>query len=139
MNMAGGILLLLCAAAIIAIAVYRNYKANGKCMSFDKFMDTYGDNITNVLSDVVEVLRLKGSEFSSYEEYEHAVITMTIEKIKENAAELGIDQNVLNLFDTVGLTIIVKRIINSRFKQITMTDGTQFMRIEPVEDSTENK
>lgn len=137
MNIIGGIFLLLCSAVIIGITVYKNYKSTDKTMTFDEFMDTYSDNIINVLSDVVEILKLEDTKFESYDEYEYTVISMTIEKIKENAEELGIDTDVLNLFDIEALTSIIKKIINNEFRHVIVVESSK--QIVYKEDNSFNE
>lgn len=110
LNIYGGILILVLAGVIIGIKMYRNRKTNP--ISMDEFIDTYGDQVIAVLQDIIKILKINMNDFKTKEEYEEALITATINALKENSIEFGIPVEVVELLDTESLTKIVQKILN---------------------------
>lgn len=108
---AGGAIILLC-VIIVGIRIYQKYRKNGS-ITIDEVIEDYGDKIIMVLQDTIEILKMDMSDYSSQEEYETAVISATIDSIKENSVSFGIPEDIVNLLDTDSLTEIVKRIFNN--------------------------
>lgn len=108
---AGGAILLLC-VIIIGIRVYQKYRANGS-ITIDEVIEDYGDKIIMILQDTIQILKMDMANYTSQEEYETAVISATIDCIKENSVSFGIPSEIVNLLDTESLTEIVKRIFNN--------------------------
>lgn len=108
-----GIIVFILAVCIVGgIKIYQIYKKSGKKFNLKEFIDTYGDQIIAVLKDIVSFLKTSENEYSSKEEYEKAIIELTIEQIKQNYKEMGIDISVLSLIDSNTLTTIVYDILH---------------------------
>lgn len=108
-----GIIVFVLAVGIVGgIKIYQIYKKNGKKFNLKEFIDTYGDQIIAVLKDVVTFLKTSENEYSSKEEYEKAIIELTIEQIKQNYKEIGIDVSILSLIDSDTLANIVYDILH---------------------------
>ena len=108
-----GIIVFILAVSIVGgIKIYQIYKRSGKKFNLKEFIDTYGDQIIAVLKDIVSFLKTSENEYSSKEEYEKAIIELTIEQIKQNYKEMGIDISVLSLIDSNTLTTIVYDILH---------------------------
>ena len=108
-----GIIVFILAVGIIGgIKIYQIYKKNGKKFNLKEFIDTYGDQIIAVLKDIVTFLKTSENEYSSKEEYEKAIIELTIEQIKQNYKEMGIDVSVLSLIDSNTLSTIIYDILH---------------------------
>lgn len=102
-NVIASCFLIAIVALIIGLSVYKMRKQN-KNMTIEEFIDTYHENIIRVLQDVVCIMQINIEEFEDKESYNKAIISTTIEKLKENAGELGIDRTLINLFSTEALT-----------------------------------
>ena len=102
-------LIAICVAG--GIKIYQTYKKNGEKFNFKDFVDKYGDQIIAVLQDVVKILKVSESKYSSKEEYEKKIIELTIEKIKENYNEIGIDIELLSLIPAENLSSIIYDIL----------------------------
>lgn len=108
-----GIIIFVLAVGIVGgIKIYQIYKKSGKKFNLKEFIDTYGDQIIAVLKDIVTFLKTSENEYSSKEEYEKAIIELTIEQIKQNYKEMGIDVSVLSLIDSETLSTIVYDILH---------------------------
>lgn len=106
-NIIAGVLIIVFAATIIALQVYKKNKTDGKAMTMDEFLDAYSDNIIKALQSTIDILSVNMDQFDTQEDYEAAIIKTTITKLKENAKEFGLNQNVINLFDEDTLTNII--------------------------------
>lgn len=113
----GAAVVVVAVIAIIGIRLYKSHKS-GKEVTFDEFIDMYGDQIIAVLKDVIVLLQINIDQFESREDYEKAIISTTIDKLKENAGELGIDAQILGLFDTKALTEIVYSVFSGNIVNI---------------------
>lgn len=113
----GAAIVVVAVIAIIGIRLYKSHKS-GKEVTFDEFIDMYGDQIIAVLKDVIVLLQINIDQFESREDYEKAIISTTIDKLKENAGELGIDTQILGLFDTKALTEIVYSVFSGNIVNI---------------------
>lgn len=108
-----GIIVFILAVGIVGgIKIYQIYKRSGKKFNLKEFIDTYGDQIIAVLKDIVSFLKTSENEYSSKEEYEKAIIELTIEQIKQNYKEMGIDISVLSLIDSNTLSTIIYDILH---------------------------
>ena len=103
------------AVAVISIAtikIYKTYKNKNKKFNLSEFISTYGDQIIAILKDVVKLLKVSESEYPTKEDYEKAIIELTIEEIKQNYDELNIDVSILNLIDSKTLATIICDILH---------------------------
>lgn len=119
---AAGILILLL-IIIVGIDIYKIRKNNNE-ITFDQFIDLYGDRVIAVLEDVIKVLQVNINDFEDQESYEKAIISLTIKEIKENSTEFGIDTSIINLFDTDVLTEAVYKIFNNNMVEIFSVLGS---------------
>ena len=118
LNFIAGIVIIIACAAIIGIRIYKN---GNRPTSIYDFIDMYGDNIIEILKDVIDILKVDMDNYTSKEEYEEEVIYTTITAIKENANELGMSQDIVNLFDTESLTKIIHTVfIENKFDIISV-------------------
>lgn len=132
-NIIAGIIIVIICAVIIGIRVYRNRKS---IVDMDSFIDLYGDNIVGALQDVIQVLKIDMASYATKEEYETALISATINAIKENSIELGIPTEVVDLIDTDSLTEIVKKILNNRkVEAFSVLDSDTIKKNETLLDS----
>ena len=97
-------ILALAVFAIIGIRIYTISKKQEKPLTFDEFMNIYGGQLIKVLQDTIVILQININEFQNKEQYEKAIISTTITKLKDHAKEFGIEQDIINLFSTVALT-----------------------------------
>ena len=108
-----GIIVFILAVGIAGgIKIYQIYKKNNKKFNLKEFIDTYGDQIISVLKDIVTFLKTSENEYSSKEEYEKAIIELTIEQIKQNYKEMGINVSILSLIDSNTLSTVVYDILH---------------------------
>lgn len=111
LNIYAGLIIIVFCAIILGIKVYKNRNKSEK-MTIDTFIDSYGDQIIKVLQDVIMVLKVSMEDYESQEEYESAIITTSINVIKENSVEFGIPAEIVDLLDTDSLTKIIQKIMN---------------------------
>ena len=104
--------------AIIGIRVYQHVKKNGCNLTIDEFCDTYSDQIIAVLKDVIVILQINAADFVDREHYEKCIISTTIDKIKENACELGIDKKIITIFDSDCLADMIYTIFNDNLIEV---------------------
>lgn len=107
-------------AAVLAIIGVRIYtmRKNNVTITFDDFISMYSEQIIKVLQDVIVLLQINVDEFEDKEAYEKTIISTTIDMLKENSAEFGIDAKLVNLFDTDNLTEIVYTIFNGNLVKV---------------------
>lgn len=107
-------------AAVLAIIGVRIYtmRKNNVTITFDDFISMYSEQIIKVLQDVIVLLQINVDEFEDKETYEKTIISTTIDMLKENSAEFGIDAKLVNLFDTDNLTEIVYTIFNGNLVKV---------------------
>ena len=107
-------------AAVLAIIGVRIYtmRKNNVNITFDEFISMYSEQIIKVLQDVIVLLQINVDEFEDKEAYEKTIISTTIDMLKENSAEFGIDAKLVNLFDTDNLTEIVYTIFNGNLVKV---------------------
>ena len=132
-----GLILILAAAIIIGIKLYKKNKETGTTISFDEFIEAYGQQIIQVLIDIIQLLKLDQGSYENKEEYEYTVIYMTIDKLKENSVELGIDKEIINMIDTETLTGIVQKVLHNEVMEI-FNESTQSVTIGDGSSLDEN-
>ena len=109
--------LVLAVGSVLGIRFYKLYKEN-KNVSFDDFIDLYGDKIVEVLKDSIKLLTIKPENFETKEQYEKAIIKDAVEYIKTNYGELNIDINLLGLvIDNDTLSNIVYQVLHNNYKE----------------------
>lgn len=118
LGLIAGLLMVVIVAVIIGFNAYKHKKNTGETVSFDEFIDEYGQQIVSVLVDVMQLLKLDNGDYEDRDEYEYTVISMTIDKLKENSVELGIDSNVISMINTDGLTNIVQKVLHNELMEI---------------------
>lgn len=102
---------------IIGVRIYTMRKNNVK-ITFDEFISMYGEQIIRVLQDVIVLLQINAEQFEDKETYEKTIISTTIDMLKENSAEFGIDAKLVNLFDTDNLTEIIYTIFTGNLVKV---------------------
>ena len=110
-NIIAAVIIIVGMGIIVGIQVYRKFKKN-KEMTFEQFVDEYGDAIIKALQNAILVLQVNVEQFEDRDSYEKAIISLTIDSIKTGASDLGIDMSIVNLFDDESLTTIVHAILN---------------------------
>ena len=118
LGLIAGIIIIAAVAAIIGIEYYKQRKSTGTAISFDEFINTYGQQIVHVLIDIIQLLKLDKGVYEDKKEYEYTVISMAIDKLKENSTELGIDKNIIEMIDTDTLTGIVQKVLHNELLDI---------------------
>lgn len=103
--------------AIIGVRIYTMHK-NNVTITFDDFISMYSEQIIKVLQDAIVLLQINVDEFEDKETYEKTIISTTIDMLKENSTEFGIDAKLVNLFDTDNLTEIVYTIFNGNLVKV---------------------
>ena len=111
LNIYAGLIIIVFCAIILGIKVYKNRDKSEK-MTMDTFIDSYGDQIVKVLQDVIMVLKVSMEDYASQEEYESAIISTSINVLKENSVEFGVPAEIVDLLDTDSLTKIIQRVMN---------------------------
>ena len=111
LNIYAGLIIIVFCAIILGIRVYKNRNKSEK-MTIDTFIDTYGDQIIKVLQDVIMVLKVSMDDYNSQEEYETAIISTSINVMKENSVEFGIPTEIVDLLDTDSLTKIIQKVMS---------------------------
>lgn len=111
LNIYAGLIIIIFCAIILGIKVYKNRNRSEK-MTIDTFIDTYGDQIIKVLQDVIMVLKVSMDDYNSQEEYETAIISTSINVMKENSVEFGIPTEIVDLLDTDSLTKIIQKVMS---------------------------
>ena len=113
--------------AILGIRIYKNSK-NGTTYTMDQFIDEFGDNIIEVLKDIISIMKVNMDMYETQEDYEMAVISLTIDSLKDNAEDFGMPGDVVNLFDTESLAKIIKNIfIDNRCDIMSVLDTATIM------------
>lgn len=123
------------AAFLVALGVrIYNYRKHNSNVKID-FINVYGDNIIKLMQDIISILQVNINDFDNTEDYEKEIIRMTIDKLKHNASEYGIDY--VNLFSTKVLTEIVYDILNQNlvdvFSVLKYDDIKNSQSIYPIE------
>lgn len=112
------ILVLLVAMAIIIRLIKHRKNNKDEKFNLSDFIDNYGDNITNVLKDVVTLVKIDESQYPNKHAYEKAIIAKAIAIIKENYKEIGIDIGIMNFIDDQMLAEIIHSVFNGRLLEI---------------------
>lgn len=102
-NVVGTVIFFILMAGIIGLAIYKATKDNPD-MSIEEFVNTYYDNLIDVLKDSVRILSVEPSEYSDRETYLKAIISLAIEELNNNCEGFGIDNTVFELFNPDQLT-----------------------------------
>lgn len=118
LGLIAGIVIIAAVAVIIGIKYYKQKKSTGVAISFDEFIDSYGQQIVHVLIDVIQLLKLDKGDYEDKSEYEYTVISVAIDKLKENSTELGIDKDIIEMVDTDTLTGIVQKVLHNELLDI---------------------
>lgn len=118
LGLIAGIIIVASVAVIIGIKYYKQKKSTGKGISLDEFIDVYGQQIVHVLIDVIQLLKLDKGDYEDKSEYEYTVISVAINKLKENSTELGIDKDIIEMVDTETLTGIVQKVLHNELLDI---------------------
>lgn len=112
-NIIAGAAVIVFVAVIIALRVRQNNKNSDTPMTMDSFLDVYSENIIMVLKSTIAILSVYMDDYDTQEEYESALISTTIDALKNNATGFGIDQVIIDLFDTETLTTIITNCLNN--------------------------
>lgn len=123
-------ILLVAVGGIVGVSVYRMAQSNTS-ITLDQFISMYGEQIVETLKDTIEILQINQSDFADKDSYEKAIISTTIEKLKENSAELGIDTSIIDLFDTDALTEIVYSVLEGNAVEIFSVLGAEVFASTP--------
>ncbi len=116
---------------VAAIKLYQTYKKNGEEFNLKDFIDKYGDKIIEVLKDVVKLLKVSESDYSTKEEYEKKIIELTIEEITQNYKEIGIDIDLITIISAESLSNIIYDILHG--------NAIDIFSVLDVEDINNNK
>lgn len=111
-NLPAAILFILVIAGIAALTYYK-MKKNNKEYSIDKFLNDNYYNLISALSDVIQILLIKVSDYPTKEAYEEDIIRETVNKLHKNSEMFGINPVLLNMVDTETLTKLLYRILKS--------------------------
>ena len=98
--------------AVFGIKVYQNYKKNGEKFNLKDFIDKYGNQIIEILKDVVKILKTSETKFSTKEEYEKEIIKITISEITQNYKDIGIDADIMSIISPETLSNIIYDILH---------------------------
>lgn len=129
-NIIASCILIMAVAGIIALTVYKFRKQN-KEITIEEFIGIYYENIIAALQDVVELLQINLDEFDDKESYDKAIISTTIDKLKENASEFGIDTALLDIFNTDALTDAIYGIFCEEEEKVFSVIGYEAMSSTP--------
>lgn len=102
-NVFASLFFLVLMAGIIGLAVYKMKKTSPE-MTVENFVETYYDNLIDVLKDSVKILSVDVSNYPNREAYLKAIISLAIEELNNNCEGFGIDNTLFELFNTEVLT-----------------------------------
>ena len=95
---------------IVYLAVYKMKKSKPD-MTIEEFINTYYDNLIDVLKDSVKILSVEPSQYNDREEYLKAIINLAIEGLNNNCEGFGIDNTLFKLFNYEQLTDFLYNIL----------------------------
>jgi hypothetical protein len=102
-NILATLIFIILMAGVIALVVYK-MKHNDPNMSIETFIETYYDNLIDVLKDSVKLLSVDVSDYQDRESYLKAIISLAIQELDNNCEGFGIDTTIFELFDHEVLT-----------------------------------
>lgn len=117
---------------IVAVVVYRK-KQNNETVTISDFINAYHMNIIKALSDVVELLMVNIDSFEDKEDYERAIVTTTLQKIKENCEDFGINPVVLNMVSEEVLIDILYKVLYTDTVQVFINSLTSQTAIDKAD------
>lgn len=86
-------------------------------MSLDDIITEYGDQIVKVLNQAIAILTINSKDYTSQEEYEKAIINVTITSIKENTTEFQSVHQLLSIFETEALSNAIYNILHTQISK----------------------
>ena len=129
-NIIASCIIIVAFVCMIGLAVYKLRKKN-KDITMEQFINMYYDNIIDVLQDVVSILQINIEDFDSKESYEKAIIYTTIDKLKGNCVDFGIDSRILSLFNEEALTNAIYGIFDEDKKKVFSVIGYEVVSSTP--------
>lgn len=85
-------------AGIVGLVVYKMKKTNPDT-AVEEFVETYYDNLLDVLKDAVRILSVDAANYANRSEYLTAIINLAIEELNNNCEGFGIDTTMFELFN----------------------------------------
>ena len=102
-NVIATIIFFVLMVGIIGLVVYKMKKTKPD-ITIEEFIETYYDNLIDVLKDSVKILSVEPSQYNDREEYLKAIINLAIEELNNNCEGFGIDNTLFELFNAEQLT-----------------------------------
>lgn len=126
------------AAVVIAIVIkIVKAKQDGEDVNFKKFIDKFGDQIVALMADVVNVLQVNQESFETKEDYEKAIIQLTVEKLEENWKEMGIECYIFDIMDVETITQLIWNIYSANLLKVFAGSSMQKITSKPdIYDTT---
>ena len=88
-NVIATIIFFVLMVGIIGLVVYKMKKTKPD-ITIEEFIETYYDNLIDVLKDSVKILSVEPSQYNDREEYLKAIINLAIEELNNNCEGFGI-------------------------------------------------
>ena len=111
-NVIASIIFIALLFAMVGLAIYKARK-NSKDFSVNKFLNDNYYNLVNAISDAIQILLIKVSDYPDKESYERDIIRVTLEKLDENCEAFGIDSALFKIVDKETLTNLLYTILKS--------------------------
>lgn len=102
-NVIASIIFIVLMGGIAGLALYKMMKTTPD-MSIEAFIETYYDNLIDVLKDSVRILSVDVSDYPDRESYLKAIISLAIDELDNNCEGFGIDSAAFELFNREQLT-----------------------------------
>lgn len=130
-NIIAIVILVVAIGGIIGVQLYKKHKAENVEINFDYIVNTYSAQIIKTLQDSISILQINIDSFEDREDYEKAIISTTIEMLKDNATSLGINKKILNAIDSETLTEIVYSVFKGNLVDIFSVINAKYIAENP--------
>lgn len=126
------IIVVILGAAIIAIRVVQSKK---KYKNLEEFIDDHGDAIIKILKDAIVSLKTKMSDYGSREEYETALIEVSVRYFKELASQLGVPSELIDAFSDEKIAQLIYKFFNkNKVDAFTVLDSVEISKNREIID-----
>lgn len=126
------IIVVILGAAIIAIRVVQSKK---KYKNLEEFIDDHGDAIIKILKDAIVSLKTKMSDYGSREEYETALIEVSVRYFKELASQLGVPSELIDALSDEKIAQLIYNFFNkNKVDAFTVLDSVEISKNREIID-----
>lgn len=126
------IIVVILGAVIIAIRVVQSKK---KYKNLEEFIDDHGDAIIKILKDAIVSLKTKMSDYGSREEYETALIEVSVRYFKELASQLGVPSELIDALSDEKIAQLIYKFFNkNKVDAFTVLDSVEISKNREIID-----